>query len=249
MGCTILTAVGAASVLSETRALAGDTRFPAQATAAPRSRRPRPCGRTDAMEPERSWMDAVVDGLGAGVGVLTGIVVGVIISIIVRLWEQRRAYDAQFKSLIAEMRFNVSKIEAWMDELARCRTAIAEDRLHDWYGFFDLQSSIFRVAETVLASGLIHERLSFELIKDLQIAASELSVVGAEHMNKQFTEERDTFRELHRQANQGLWMQRKPDVLRLVDYWEAKLRQHQATFTSAISAIESGARTKKRSAP
>ena len=127
-----------------------------------------------------------VDGLGAGVGVLAGIVVGVIISIIVRQWEQRRAYDAQFKSLIAEMRFNVSKIEAWMDELARCRTAIAEDRLHEWYGFFDLQSSIFRVAETVLASGLIHERLSFELLKDLQIAASELSVVGAEHMNKQF---------------------------------------------------------------
>ena len=201
------------------------------------------------MEPERTWMDAVVEGLGAGVGVLTGIVVGVIISIIVRQWEQRRAYDAQFKSLIAEMRFNVSKIEAWMDELARCRTAIAEDRLHDWYGFFDLQSSIFRVAETVLASGLIHERLSFELIKDLQIAASELSVVGAEHMNKQFSEERDRFRELHRQMNQGLWMQRKPHVLRLVDYWEAKLRQHQATFTSAISAIESGARTEKRPAP
>ena len=44
-------------------------------------------------------------------------------------------------------------------------------------------------------------------------------------------------------------MQRKPHVLRLVDYWEAKLRQHQATFTSAISAIESGARTEKRPAP
>ena len=44
-----------------------------------------------------------VDGLGAGVRVLAGIVVGVIISIIVRQWEQRRAYDAQFKSLIAEI--------------------------------------------------------------------------------------------------------------------------------------------------
>ena len=197
---------------------------------------------------ESSWTHTLVEGLGAGVGVLAGIVVGVVISIVVRRWEERRAYDAQFKSLIAEMRFNVSKIEAWMGELARYRAATTEDRLHNWYGFFDLQSSIFRVADTVLTSGLIHERLSFDLIKDLQIAAFDLSVAGAEQMNRQFTEERDRFRDLQRQASHGLWMRRKPDVLRLVDYWEAKLQQHQATFTSAISAIESGSGAEKRSA-
>ena len=182
----------------------------------------------------------------AGLGVLVGILVGVVISIIVRRFEQRRAYDAQFKSLIAEMRFNVGKIEAWIEELARCRKAIAEDRLHDWYGYFDLQSSIFRVAETMLTSGLIHERLDFELMKDLQIAASELSAVGSEYMNKQFTEERDRFRQFYVQKNQALWMQRKPEVLRLVEFWESKLKHHQVTFISAIRALEAGIQTEKR---
>ena len=189
-------------------------------------------------------MDAFVDGLGTGLGVLVGIVVGVIISICVRRWEQRQACNAQFRSLIAEMRFNVDKTEAWIEELARCRTAITEDRLHDWFGFFDLQSSVFRVADTVLTTGLIHERLDFELIKDLQVAASDLSAVGAELMNKQFMEERGRFVKLR--MNHILWMQRKPEAYHLVNYWEAKLKQHHTTFTSAIHAIDSSVRTEKR---
>ena len=64
-------------------------------------------------------MEVLVRGLGAGLGVLVGIVVGVLISIFVRRWEQRQARDAQFKSLIAEMRFNIGRIDAWLDELAR----------------------------------------------------------------------------------------------------------------------------------
>lgn len=191
-------------------------------------------------------MDTLIEGLGAGLGVLLGIVVGVVISICVRRWEQRQARNAQFKSLSAEMRFNVGKIEAWIEELARCRTAITEDRLHDWYGFFDLQSSVFRVAEAVLTSGLIHERLDFELIKNLQNTASELSPMGSDYMNRQFMEERDRFLEYYRQMNNELWMHRKPEALRLVEFWEDKLKRHQATFTSAIDALEEGAPTGKR---
>lgn len=147
------------------------------------------------------------------------------------------------------MRFNVGKIEAWLDELGRCRSAIAEDRLHDWYGFFDLHSSVFRVTDTLFTSGQIHERLDFELVKDLQIAASELSVVGAEYMNRQFIEERDRFRQFYSEMNQNLWMQRKPEALRLVDFWETKLKQHQVTFTSAMNALEASAPTDKRHRP
>jgi len=191
-------------------------------------------------------LEVLFRSLGGGLGVLVGIVVGVLISIFVRRWEQRNARDAQFKSLIAEMRFNVGKIEAWLDELVRCRSAIVEDRLHDWYGFFDLHSSIFRVADDLFRSGRIHERLGFELVKDLQMAASDLSVVGANYMNTQFSEERDRFRQCHAQMNPSLWMQRKPEALRLVDFWEAKLRQHQGTFTSAMNALEDDAAIDKR---
>ncbi|MDE2989240.1 MAG: hypothetical protein OXT70_14505 [Chloroflexota bacterium] len=136
-----------------------------------------------------------------------------------------------------------------MEELARCRTAIREDRLHDWYGVFDLQSSILRVADTVLTSGLIHERLGFDLVKDLQNTAAPLSPGGADYMNRQFMEERDRFLEIHRQMNHVLWMQRKPEALRLVEFWEDRLRRHQAVFTSAIGALETGALSGKRHRP
>lgn len=66
-------------------------------------------------------------------------------------------------------------------------------------------------------------------------------------MNRQFMEERDRFREFFRQMNQVQWMQRKPEALRLVEFWEVKLRRHQATFTSAIDALEEGAQEGARS--
>lgn len=183
-------------------------------------------------------MGILFQSLGYGLGVLVGIMVGVVISIVVQRWEQRHARDAQFKSLVAEMRFNVGKIQAWLDELARCRTAIVEDRLHDWYGFFDLHSSIFQVANDLFTSGQIHERFGFELINDLQMAASELSVNGTDYMNRQFAEERDRFGRCLAEMNLGLWMQRKPEALRIVDFWETKLRRHQGTFTSVMDALE-----------
>ena len=95
-------------------------------------------------------LEVLFRSLGAGLGVLVGIVVGVLISIFVRRWEQRNARDAQFKSLIAEMRFNVGKIEAWLDELVRCRSAIVEDRLHDWYGFSTFTLRSFGLRTTCL---------------------------------------------------------------------------------------------------
>ena len=182
-------------------------------------------------------MNAFVEGLGTGLGVLLGIVVGVVISVCVQQWERRRAHKAQFDNLIAEMRFNISKIEGWHTELARYRTAIIEDRLHEWIGYFDLRSSIFRVADTVLASGLIYEKLDFEHVKGLQAAATDLSANGMEYMNRQFANERSIAQGLFQKMDNPGWMQRKPEALRLGDFWKAKLDEHRATLTVAIDAL------------
>ena len=186
-------------------------------------------------------MDAFVEGLGIGLGVLLGIVVGVVISVCVQQWERRRAQNAQFENLIAEMRFNISKIEGWNAELARCRTAIVEDRLHEWMGYFDLRSSIFRVADAVLASGLIYEKLDFEHVKGLQAAATDLSPNGTEYMNRQFEHQRSSAQGLFQKMDNLGWMQRKPEALRLVDFWKAKLEEHRATLTSAIGTLDGNA--------
>ena len=130
-------------------------------------------------------METIIERFGAGLGVLVGIIVGVVISIIVRQWEQRQASDAQFKSLISEMRFNLSKTEAWIEELARCRTAITEDRLLDWFGFFDLHSSIFRVAETMLTTGLIQRGSISGSSRTFRPPPQICARSGAEYMNKQ----------------------------------------------------------------
>ena len=178
--------------------------------------------------------DAFAQGLGAGLGVLTGIVVGVLITIGAQYLERRRASRAQFKNLAAEMRFNINKIDGLLTELDRCRVAIREDRLHEWEGYFELKAAAFSIANTVYQSGLIYEKLDFQQVQDLQAAGNALSPDATEYINKVFRDERS---EAIRLFGTTDWMKRKPQALRVVESWEAGLKRHRATFTTAIDAL------------
>ena len=180
--------------------------------------------------------DAFAQGLGTGLGVLTGIVVGVIISVTVQHWQQSRAREAQFRNLIAEMRFNINWIDSWLAELDRCKTASRDCRLYDWWGYFDLQSSTFRVAGAVFASGLIYEKLNFQQVMALQAAATDLSPHGTDYMNKQFREERTEA--IRFAGNPAGWLGRQARVLRLIEVWESKLANHKASFEAAVAALD-----------
>jgi hypothetical protein len=173
-----------------------------------------------------------------GLGVFLGVLAGTFVTILVHLYFQRRAETQQTRNLKFELDLNMRKIDAWLEELARCRNAVNGDSLHAYFGYFDLSKSVSITASEMLQSGLLYKKLSHEQIGQLQVVFSDLSFKGEQFMNAWLDQIKQEFARCKTENQIDQWSNcYKPEAVRYVDYWEGKFRSHQRTLRDIVNTL------------
>ncbi len=178
-------------------------------------------------------------GLGQVVGVFLGVVAGVAITIAVEYVRNRCARKQELINLNFELDVNLGKIKAWMEEITKWRNAINADSLSQYYGYFDLSSAIVATTNSLFIAGKLYNTLTYDHIVKLQGVFKDLSVSGEQYLNNQIKQKKQLLVQLQNEGHEDEWQRTlKPECAQEVEFWETKLKSHQASLLAVKEEVE-----------
>ena len=183
-------------------------------------------------------LTAFVNGFGQFLGIFLGVIAGTAVTLLVQFWIRKRDEKSQVKNLKFELDLNSSKIEEWLEELAKYRNAVNGDSIQNYFGYFKLSSFIGVTAYQIHQSGLLYKHLSHEHIRQMQEVFNDFSFNGENFLNNQIEQRKQSYAYIQSLGNLQSWQSDlKPLVVRDIDFWEQKFKGHKNTVKSIIEGL------------
>ena len=173
-----------------------------------------------------------------GFGVFLGVLAGTAVTLLTGWLLQKKNQAQQARNLRFELQLNLGKIDHWLEELGTYRNAVNGDTLNTYFGYVDLGKMVYVTANSMFQSGLLYKYLDDEMIGQLQVILSELSLVGERQLNDLIWRHKQVFQYSRDPQKEHLWSGGgKADAVRHADFWEPKLKGHRKTLEKLIAAL------------
>ena len=159
-----------------------------------------------------------------GFGVFLGVIAGTVVTVLAQWWATRGNELQKVKNLRFECQLNITKIDAWLEELEKYRNAVNGDSVAIYFGYFDFSRAVHVTADEMFQAGLLYKYLDHEEILKLQVIFTELSMNGEHLINQQIASNK---------ANPD-----KQTAVSQINFYEDKLKGHRATFDSLRNKLK-----------
>ncbi len=158
--------------------------------------------------------------ISQGTSLFLGIVAGAAIWLLTGWIHSSQQSKQSLHNLKFEIKYNISKIEGWLEGLTRYRNAVNSDSLHRFYVYFDLSHIVTNTTNEMLVSGRLYEYLVQEEIGTLLRFLNDCSFPSERYMMNQLDENIKSFDKKKASGD--------------VDYWEGKFKQHKKQLESIL---------------
>lgn len=158
-------------------------------------------------------MQYFVQGLGVAVGVVIGTIVGTIINLALFKYGAYTLKKQRVKNLEFEFRFNIRKIDDFINELVKYRNAVNGDNLNKYYGYFNLAAVIYPTMNAMYNDGSLYDYVDYEDIVKLQQFVAHYSLTFQERLNYQINWAK-------RKQKQSGEQYTKAEIVSDIDFWD-----------------------------
>ena len=170
-------------------------------------------------------MEAFVYGLS----IFIGLVAGVIVSLLTELVKNRIENEKDIKNLRFELNCNLKKIERWLSVIGDLKIKNSEDRLPEFYGYFNFSLTIYSTYFKMFSKGTIYNCLTDESIERLQEVANSLNMNAELLVNGQIGN--------LKQASYSAMFNKK-EATRQIETWEFMLKKCEDNTKQVIKEFE-----------